>query len=471
MKPGISERLRELIDRVLARTGSPLEWSTVDKSLAALGVITCVGIYYTLWGHFVVNNPEAAPFINTEFMARAIQVQAAEVALWLVLIAVGFGIRKKHPESRLFTHTFIQLYAACNALGIWAMGQFSVSAGVILLGNAMVAFLLFDLWFVLPALIPTATILGTTAWGSWSGTIPYAPLLASNPFEPGGRVAGWWLANFWSITIVISMGTFIAFGIIVFLWRDREEKLARAYNALNVAKDQLIRAESLAAVGSLVTGAAHELRNPLSSSSAVLQSLREELAETPDLAALSREDLEQSVDLSLRGQQRAAAIVERLYRLSDDLDLTGSRVRVEDFARALCEKYQGLRLELAPEAADLRVTEVLFRGVLPNLLDNAAAAGADTPPIVRFALNGNWLRIVVEDEGRGIPEALQERVFQPFASGTRRAGGEGVGLGLYIAHELVNRLGGQIHLESKEGEGTSVRVEVPLEALVARGAE
>ena len=88
------------------------------------------------------------------------------------------------------------------------------------------------------------------------------------------------------------------------------------------------------------------------------------------------------------------------------------------------------------------------------------------PIHVRAVRDGERARIEVRDQGIGIPESDQERVFEPFERGRALSGGSGttgLGLGLYITRKIVEAHGGDIQLTSKPGEGTTFTVVLPLE--------
>lgn len=288
--------------------------------------------------------------------------------------------------------------------------------------------------------------------------IPYAPALRERVIDAQWNLP--WYA--------ITMGAVYLFFLYTFLLvmfagatrRAQSERLARAYRELAEAKDQLVRTASLAAVGSLVTGAAHELRNPLSSSGGILQSLLEEVRD--EKIPLDREELAEGLGAALSGQNRAGNIVDRLYRLSDELSIKGSTLKLTDTLDSLVAEYPGLRVEASEECRELRIHEAVLRGVLPNLLDNARQAGGRQAPVLRAWKRDGVLWFEVADKGCGIAAEDREKVFQPFYSGHRGGAGARVGLGLYVAHEVVGRLGGTIELESAEGEGTTVRVSLPL---------
>jgi signal transduction histidine kinase len=102
--------------------------------------------------------------------------------------------------------------------------------------------------------------------------------------------------------------------------------------------------------------------------------------------------------------------------------------------------------------------------VLHNLLSNAIKYGPDKGTVrVRVARQGDEAVLEVADEGIGLPQEARAHLFEPFFRAENigaRTGG--FGLGLYIVHEIVQRHGGRIDVESAEGQGTTVRVVLPL---------
>jgi signal transduction histidine kinase len=102
--------------------------------------------------------------------------------------------------------------------------------------------------------------------------------------------------------------------------------------------------------------------------------------------------------------------------------------------------------------------------VLMNLLDNAVKYSPDGGAIVvRTAVDGDTVRLEVEDHGLGIPAGDRERIFEKFDRGDpgRRPAAGGTGLGLYICRELVERMGGRISVTSTLGAGSTFSVELP----------
>jgi signal transduction histidine kinase len=100
--------------------------------------------------------------------------------------------------------------------------------------------------------------------------------------------------------------------------------------------------------------------------------------------------------------------------------------------------------------------------VTVNILDNAVKFGAGRPIRVRLVRRGDLARLEIQDHGTGIPAELQPRLLERFSRGVSARHYGGLGLGLYIAREIVEAHGGTIWVESAPGAGTTVKIELPL---------
>lgn len=249
----------------------------------------------------------------------------------------------------------------------------------------------------------------------------------------------------------------------------------RAEEALQAAHLELEASERLAAMATLATGIAHEINNPLA---AVLGNV--------DMA-LDMLD-EGSVDINdLRGMlldvrtasERVCEIVRSMRLLARGDTALRERVNVADCVRqsiafaANALRYRG---QLIPELdPDLYVdaNAAQLSQVFVNLLINAAhAVPEDTPRQNEIRITARRERdqvsIEVADNGGGIPEELQPRIFEPFFS--TKAAGEGMGLGLSISRNIVERLGGTISVRSQHGRGSVFCVLLPAAAPLPAGA-
>ena len=111
--------------------------------------------------------------------------------------------------------------------------------------------------------------------------------------------------------------------------------------------------------------------------------------------------------------------------------------------------------------------EFRIEQVVINLLTNALRYGAGKPVDIGLSLLPQGACITVRDQGRGISEADQQRIFEQFSRVASDDGTGGLGLGLYITHQLVEAHGGKIRVESRLGEGSLFTVTLPLDPASA----
>ncbi len=233
------------------------------------------------------------------------------------------------------------------------------------------------------------------------------------------------------------------------LWRRGRRLAARTQEA-----------ERLAYLGTVASGLAHEIRNPLNALNLNLQLLEEERGPGRDgrLFAITREEigrLERLVSDFLSYARprplelehvRAAEVLERARDiLAGELSARGVDVRVQDLTG-------GAEVEVDPEQ---------MKQLLLNLLQNAAAAteGSGRPRriVLRATRAGQRLALEVADSGRGIPESERDRIFDLFYS-TRRGG---TGLGLAVVASIARAHGADLEVDSAVGTGTTIRVVLP----------
>ena len=235
---------------------------------------------------------------------------------------------------------------------------------------------------------------------------------------------------------------------------------------------RMILGDRMASVGTLAAGVAHEINNPLAYVMANLDMVAEEMrAMHRDSPSGRMRDLEMMVNEARQGAERVRVIVRGLHTFSraDEerrtpldvrsvLELSINMAFTEIKHRARLVKDYG---EVSPVEAD----ETRLAQVFINLLVNAAQAlpegHADRNEIRVVTRMDSSGRVLVEirDTGRGIPSDAIGRIFDPFF--TTKGVGEGTGLGLSICHGIVTALGGEIHVESEEGTGSSFSVRLP----------
>lgn len=246
------------------------------------------------------------------------------------------------------------------------------------------------------------------------------------------------------------------------LYRESQQMLAE----LRQAQERLIRSSRLAAVGEVTAALAHELNNPLGIILGNVQLTLEGLSLDPEVR--------QSVEAIGRATERMA----RLMRVLGELDL----LQAEQFSVVLLDELLGEALgmlgnqlqqegvsvhqELAPTAPPVWGSRKRLLPVLYNILLNAIEAmqGQVVPPELAISLSpgGDQVRLVVQDNGRGIPVEQLPRAFEPaFTTKVEEGRSRALGLGLFLAYYTVRAHGGNLVVDSREGVGTKVEIILP----------
>jgi two-component system, NtrC family, sensor kinase len=253
--------------------------------------------------------------------------------------------------------------------------------------------------------------------------------------------------------------------------KQRTVELTQALEEKERTQKQLIRSESLAAIGQLVAGIAHELNNPLSGASSIIQSDIEILKDYSDQSAQKSEVLDDLV-FSLKELTKARDIVKSLLDLSRQTEAYVEKVNIhdvlEDSLRVLYNQFKTMDVHIEKiYASDIPEIDGNFSNlgqVFMNLIKNALQALPEGKGILklktRYDKNNNRVVIECHDTGNGIPHDIVKDIFKPFF--TTKEVGTGTGLGLYIVHEIIKKHGGRIDVSTTIGKGTTFMVELPL---------
>ncbi len=264
------------------------------------------------------------------------------------------------------------------------------------------------------------------------------------------------------------------------LSRDLEKKVEERTRDLKEAlfekertQEQLIRSESLAAIGQLVAGAAHELNNPLAGVTSLVQATIEDLT-LWDKNNPPGEYLIDDLKFADKELGRARSIVASLLGLSRQTQTYSEAVNmnmvVKDALRILFNQYKDYDLDITEKydqnLPDTRGNFANLGQVALNIIQNAIQAADDKMSTIlletSFDKDTRQIVFACTDSGPGVPAAIRQDIFKPFF--TTKAPGKGTGLGLYLCHEIIRKHGGSLTLEGSGGQSAQFVVRLPVEA-------
>ena len=268
--------------------------------------------------------------------------------------------------------------------------------------------------------------------------------------------------------IEVKAGTGDEIGALADSFNGMAGELKNREKALKDLYGQLVQSEKMAAFGSLGAGIAHEVKNPLAGILGITQlSLR---------GVESGHLLEKNLKIIEKETKRCKSIIENLLRFARQEQVEFSEVDVTQvMADALAIVDHQLGINSIKVEQDLEKGMRTCRGnanqlqqVLMNLMINAQQAMAGAPGTVKLSarkVDRGALELRVSDTGPGIAKDIQQRIFDPFF--TTKPAGQGTGLGLSVTYGIIKEHGGEIRLESGEGEGATFIITLPPSAEAA----
>jgi len=274
---------------------------------------------------------------------------------------------------------------------------------------------------------------------------------------------------------------------------NSHEALKRAYFDLQSAQEQLVHTEKMASLGQLVSGIAHEIKNPLNfiygntgflaDYTQKLQGLVEAFDQLPSISVEDRDvmgqmkdgmhysfiksDLKVLIDNFTEGARRINTIVSDLRTFSrmdtdkiSDVDIHASL----ELSLNLMRNQYKKRIEIHKEYGDIPKIQGYsgkLNQVFLNLLSNAFHAIQENGDVwIRTRTSDGFVEVEIEDNGAGIPKENLKRIFEPFF--TTKPVGQGTGLGLSISYGIVEQHQGKILVTSAPAKGTSFVVRLPI---------
>jgi two-component system, NtrC family, sensor kinase len=286
------------------------------------------------------------------------------------------------------------------------------------------------------------------------------------------------------------------------LLHQQKEEIERTLTQLKSTQAQLIQSEKMASLGELTAGIAHEIQNPLNFvnnfsevSAELVEEIRDSRHKTQDSRPKTEEDeiedeiledIKQNLEKINHHGKRADAIVKGMLEHSrtgsGEKELTDINTLVGEYLNLAYQSFKSKNKEieielisdLDPSIPKIELIRADIGKVLLNILNNAFYAvgtghvgtGRSLPPTVTVSTrlregspsslsrdlgraggsDGKWVQISISDNGPGIPDAIKDKIFQPFF--TTKPTGQGTGLGLSLSYDIVKAHGGEIRVES-----------------------
>lgn len=272
------------------------------------------------------------------------------------------------------------------------------------------------------------------------------------------------------------VGVYVAYAtcssvIVMFVTRIRGQLELREEHVRQLAQAQA-RNDRLDSLGTLAAGAAHELATPLSTIAVIAKELQQEVGnptsgeQTAEDIALIRSELDRCRTILNRMSKDAGLVIGESIAA-----ITVSEL-IRECSNGVDSRYASLKLALEPgiESQTLRAPleglSQAIRAIVKNAID---ATPYPQDVVLHAAMSDSKLFMKIEDHGVGIDPQTLSRIGEPFF--TTKEPGKGMGLGVYLARNVVERLGGTIQYASTPGSGTVVSITIPRDCTPGREFE
>jgi signal transduction histidine kinase len=261
--------------------------------------------------------------------------------------------------------------------------------------------------------------------------------------------------------VFLSVFFFLILGIsaIVLIWVNQNRHLRK----MKEMEDRIQLAERISSLGHLAAGVAHEIRNPLNAMGMGLQRLKREFL-PPDES--KREEYLSFTELILKEVRRVNGIIEQFLTLSRPFDLKLKESSLHDLLDHLVTLFREeasslgitLQAEIPPDLLLIKMDPEKLTQALINIMRNGMQAmGEEGVLRVEAKLLKDRVEVTISDSGSGIAPEQMEKIFNYYYTTKEK----GVGLGLPIAHRIIEAHEGQLKIESRVGVGTKVTVTLP----------
>jgi len=224
--------------------------------------------------------------------------------------------------------------------------------------------------------------------------------------------------------------------------------------------------DRLVSIGRLAAGVGHEINNPLAIINQKTGLVEDLLSITPDFE--HKQMISESLKSIQQSVNRCKAITHRLLGFARRSDITSENLQVNLIIKEVLGFLENsmmhsrikVELQLQENLPDIESDHLQLQQVFLNIINNAIdAIGKDGIITILTHLVAGEVRVVIQDNGPGIPDEIRPHIFEPFF--TTKETGKGTGLGLSITYGLIKKLGGDITVRSHLGQGTAFTITIP----------